>query len=188
MHDTKERLSLLWIFALLNYLYADVLALFAFVGSPNSAPHLPQWPQIRDVEAQVGIRMKDFGPGKPLCSETSQVLPRHPAFLAATLQYPQPAFAHFTPKALETGEVSGNGMIVGVALYHAPQPFPDFRQRMMHALPKLVLHLFQLGKESLSDTLAQHEELAVLPSLPTDVGEAQKVERLRLALPMLLPT
>ena len=28
---------------LLNYLYADVLALFAFVGSPNSAPHLPPW-------------------------------------------------------------------------------------------------------------------------------------------------
>jgi len=26
MHDTKERLSLFWIFALLNYLYADVLA------------------------------------------------------------------------------------------------------------------------------------------------------------------
>jgi hypothetical protein len=26
MHDTKERLSLLWIFAALNYLYADVLA------------------------------------------------------------------------------------------------------------------------------------------------------------------
>ena len=25
MHDTKERLSLLWIFALLNYLYADVV-------------------------------------------------------------------------------------------------------------------------------------------------------------------
>src|SRR5215813_6913352 len=43
MHDIKERLSLFWIFALLNYLYADVLALFAFVGSPNSAPQLPQW-------------------------------------------------------------------------------------------------------------------------------------------------
>jgi hypothetical protein len=43
MHDTKERLSLFWIFALLNYLYADVLALFAFVGTPTSAPHLPQW-------------------------------------------------------------------------------------------------------------------------------------------------
>src|SRR3954447_23960645 len=45
MHDTKERLSLLWIFALLNYLYADVVALFAIVGSPNlaEAPHLPPW-------------------------------------------------------------------------------------------------------------------------------------------------
>ncbi|MGD0543124.1 MAG: DUF6326 family protein [Candidatus Acidiferrales bacterium] len=43
MHDTKERLSLFWIFALLNYLYADVLALFSFLGSPNTAPHLPPW-------------------------------------------------------------------------------------------------------------------------------------------------
>jgi len=57
-------------------------------------------PQILGVEAQAGIRMKDFGPGKPLCSETSQVLPRHPAFLAATLQHPQPAFAYFTPSFL----------------------------------------------------------------------------------------
>ena len=45
MHDTKERLSLLWIFVLLNYLYADVIALFEIVGSPNlaDAPHLPPW-------------------------------------------------------------------------------------------------------------------------------------------------
>ena len=34
MHDTKERLSLLWIFALLNYLYADVIALWALLGTP----------------------------------------------------------------------------------------------------------------------------------------------------------
>jgi len=45
VHDTKERLSLFWIFALLNYLYADVIALFAIVDSPNlaDAPHLPRW-------------------------------------------------------------------------------------------------------------------------------------------------
>src|ERR1700686_4469298 len=39
MHDTKERLSLLWIFALLNYLYADVVALWSL----DHAPHLPPW-------------------------------------------------------------------------------------------------------------------------------------------------
>ena len=45
MYDTQERLSLLWLFALLNYLYADVVALFAIVGSPNlaDAPHLSPW-------------------------------------------------------------------------------------------------------------------------------------------------
>src|ERR1700680_2170858 len=43
MHDTKEWLSLFWLFALLNYLYADVLALFDIVGSQDPAPHLPQW-------------------------------------------------------------------------------------------------------------------------------------------------
>jgi hypothetical protein len=47
MHDTKERLSLFWIFAFLNYLYADVLALWDIVGSLNVAdaphPHLPPW-------------------------------------------------------------------------------------------------------------------------------------------------
>jgi len=41
MHDTKVRLSQLWLFALLNYLYADVLALFDIVGSQDPAPHLP---------------------------------------------------------------------------------------------------------------------------------------------------
>jgi hypothetical protein len=45
MPDTKERLSLLWLFALLNYLYADVVVLFDVLGSPNlaDAPHLSQW-------------------------------------------------------------------------------------------------------------------------------------------------
>ena len=44
MHDTKERLSLFWIFALLNYLYADVIALWALLGTPPAdTPHLGQW-------------------------------------------------------------------------------------------------------------------------------------------------
>ena len=45
MHNTKERLSLFWLFALLNYLYGDCTALFAIVGSPNlsDAPHFPPW-------------------------------------------------------------------------------------------------------------------------------------------------
>jgi hypothetical protein len=43
MRDTKERLSLLWIFALLNYLYADVIALFDIAGSRQPFEPLPPW-------------------------------------------------------------------------------------------------------------------------------------------------
>jgi hypothetical protein len=43
MHDTKERLSLLWMFALLNYLYADVVGLFAIAGSRNPFEPLSPW-------------------------------------------------------------------------------------------------------------------------------------------------
>jgi Family of unknown function (DUF6326) len=43
MHDTKERLSLFWLFALLNYLYADVVALFAIAGSRNPFEPLSPW-------------------------------------------------------------------------------------------------------------------------------------------------
>ncbi len=39
----EERLSLLWLFALLNYLYADVIALWALLGTPPAdAPQLGQ--------------------------------------------------------------------------------------------------------------------------------------------------
>ena len=43
MHDTKERLSQLWLFALLNYLYADVVALFDLAGSGRHFQALPPW-------------------------------------------------------------------------------------------------------------------------------------------------
>jgi hypothetical protein len=43
MKDTKERLSVLWIFVLFNYLYADVIALFDIVGSGRHFEALPPW-------------------------------------------------------------------------------------------------------------------------------------------------
>ena len=98
--------------------------------------------------------MKDCGQREPLVSETSKALPRHPARLAAAIEQPQPAFADFKPKARETGKVSRDCMIVEVALNYAPQPLPDFCQRLMHSLPQFVLHLSQLGEESLADGLA----------------------------------
>ena len=56
MHDTKERLSLFWIFALLNYLYADVVALWSLAD----APHLPPWALLGSaVLMEIPIAMID---------------------------------------------------------------------------------------------------------------------------------
>lgn len=41
MHDIREKLSLFWLFALLNYLYADVTALWDIIGRPNFHVHIP---------------------------------------------------------------------------------------------------------------------------------------------------
>lgn len=41
MHDIKERLSLFWLFALLNYLYADVTGLWDIIGRPHFHVTLP---------------------------------------------------------------------------------------------------------------------------------------------------
>jgi hypothetical protein len=43
MPEMKDRLSVLWIFALLNYLYADVIALFAIAGTRGSFDPLSPW-------------------------------------------------------------------------------------------------------------------------------------------------
>ena len=40
-------------------------------------------PQILGVEAQVGIRMKDLGNREPAVDQGCDLLPRHPALLAA---------------------------------------------------------------------------------------------------------
>src|SRR5260370_11525791 len=83
MHDTKERLSLLWIFALLNYLYADVVALFAIVDSPNlsDAPHLPPWALLGSavlmelpIAMIVAYRLLPFRANRPANIITGAIL------------------------------------------------------------------------------------------------------------------
>jgi hypothetical protein len=47
MRDMKERLSVLWIFALLNYLYADVIALWPFSARHRRTLHTScNWPSV----------------------------------------------------------------------------------------------------------------------------------------------
>ena len=84
-------------------------------------------PQMSSVKAQVRIRMKDFGNGKPVVDRRLEAVPRHRMLLTTTTECPQPAPRHFEPKTSQTGDIPGHSMIVEVALYNALQPSPEFR-------------------------------------------------------------
>jgi len=124
------------------------------------------------VKAQIGMGLKDLGQRNPPLDQMLKPHPRHPALLAPTPKRTEPAPDHLEPKAIQTSQMAGYRLIVEVTPHNGPQPFPDFGHRQMPASSKLLLYLFQLCSESLADGLANDEELAGLPGLSTDVGEA----------------
>src|SRR6266481_4507677 len=69
-------------------------------------------------------------------------------------------------------------MVVEVALYHGPQPLPDFGHWLMPASPKLLPYCFEFCGESLTDSLAIDREAAGFPVVRADVREPQEVKRL----------
>ena len=81
----------------------------------------------------------------------------------------------------EQGEASGVAwyrVIVEVALHDRFEPLTGLRQGIVHALVELRLDASKLGPYALADRLAPNCK----PSqavLPTDVGKAQEIERLR---------
>ena len=99
MHDIKERLSLLWVFALLNYLYADVIALFAFVGSLSAAPHLPQWALLSSavlmeipIAMILACRLLPFRANRPANIIAGAIMTLTNAFLTFVLPLTNGAF------------------------------------------------------------------------------------------------
>src|SRR5260370_28075001 len=106
MYDTKERLSLLWIFALLNYLYADVVALFAIVDSPNlaDAPHLPPWALLGSavlmeipIAMIVACRLLPFRANRPANFIAGAILTPvnwFPSFVPPLVAAPTPALPY----------------------------------------------------------------------------------------------
>jgi hypothetical protein len=81
----------------------------------------------------------------------------------------------------EQGEASGVAwyrVVVEVALHDRFEPLAGLGQGIVHALAELRLDASQLGPYALADRLAPYCK----PSqavLPTDVGKAQEIERLR---------
>lgn len=69
------------------------------------------------VEAQSRAGVQDGSRGDPACNEGSETGPSHPALLASPLKCTRPVPDELSPKAVQTIQVAGNGIVVEVALY-----------------------------------------------------------------------
>src|SRR5215469_12321868 len=94
-----------------------------------------------------------------------------------------PETDHMEPKQVERRAVHGNTVVAVVSLEHRAQPLTHFRDWVVHTPLELGFNLAQLGLQPFAYRLPEHREHPVASLLPTDVGEAEKVERLGLPLP-----
>ena len=85
------------------------------------------------------------------------------------------------PERVQGTRVGRHGMVVEVAAHDPPQPAPLHGDRLVHALPQLLLDHPQLRLHAVPPALPP--KLGIMPGagLATDEGKTQEVESLRLA-------
>src|SRR4051794_1673917 len=115
---------------------------------------------------------------KPVADQLRHTVPRERVLLAAPPERTPPEVAHPMPERRERPAIGGHRIIGEVASDDLPQPRALDRDRLMHAPPKLLLHLLELGTSPIGPGNPLEEE----PSLAgpaADVCEPEEVEGFR---------
>ena len=90
------------------------------------------------------------------------------------------------PKDRQAIEVPGDRVVVEVTLHDRFEPCAGLCHRIVHAPAELLLEFSQLSSHALADRLAAHGE-SPQPVLPTNMLEAQEIERLGFPFSSTLP-
>src|SRR5579864_2254259 len=140
-----------------------------------------------NAQAAQGIRMTSAGGRQPAVDQAPHPVPKHSGFLAAPQERAMPEPTYWEPKPIQRRTVGRHSVITNVSTHDRPQPLAHFGDGVMHASFEFGLHLAQLRLQPFANRLPQDREASVAPLLPTDVGEAEEVERLRFPFSALLP-
>src|SRR6266478_2974308 len=140
-----------------------------------------------NAHAPQGIRMTSTGGRQPAVDQAPHPVPKHAGFLAAPQERAMPEPTYLEPKRVQRRTVGRHSVITNVSTYDRPQPLTHFRDGVMHAAFEFGLHLAQFRLQPFANRLPQDRKASVPPLLPTDVGEAEEVERLRFPFSALLP-
>ena len=115
--------------------------------------------------------MKRAGLGKPALSQGKCARPGDRASLTSATQGAPPERYHSVSKDTQASKVSRYRVVVEVALYDRPEPFPGLGHGIVHALTKLLPNLSQLPLHALALGRAPHHE-SPQAILPADMREA----------------
>ena len=131
--------------------------------------------------------MQNAGWWYPPVEDWSKLLPLLPRALTATNQYVVPQSIDAISEEAQLIDVAGHSMVLVVAGDHTPKPYTDLTGAIMLTALKLNLDGFELRNHTLLRCDPPDGEGLGLVALPTEVGEAQEVERLRFPFPTPLP-
>ena len=131
--------------------------------------------------------MQDFHRREDGSESLLKTLPRPTAAWTPPSKHMQPHALHLVAKRSQARLVLRYGVVLEIATNHRAQPLPRFRHRCVHPLAQRLPKTLQLGGHPFAYRPAEYREVSPLPAPPTDVGETQKVEGLRLPCPTLLP-
>src|SRR4051794_28993219 len=117
--------------------------------------------------------MEDDRFGKPRVRQLRHPLPREPTLLAATPQRAPPEVGDMVPERVQCTRIGRHGVIVEVAAHDPLQPSPLLGDRLVHALPQLVLDHPQLRLHAVPPAPPPKLEFTCM-GVPASEGEALK--------------
>ena len=88
-------------------------------------------------------RVKDMRFGEPVVGELRNAIPGGAVPLAASSERAPPEVGHVLPERRERPAIGRNRIVHEVSSHDLPQPFPLFRDRLVHASPQLLLDLLE---------------------------------------------
>ena len=123
---------------------------------------------------------------KPSSAQREHASPRESVLLTATAKGPPPQAQQSVPEYGQALKVPWYRVVVEVTLHDRFEPFARLKHGIVHAHAKLLLDLSQFRPHALADRRSSHGE-SPDPVLPTDMFEAQEIERLGFVLSSTSP-
>jgi len=124
---------------------------------------------------------------QPAVDQAPQPGPKQASILAAPRKGKMPEPANLGPKRKQRRALRGHSLVPDVSTHDRSQPPAHFRNGIVHASSEFGFHLTQLRLQPSVNRLPQDRGASVATLLPTDLGGAEEVERLRFSLAALLP-